>query len=317
MHESVQASAPVSAGSEFVRSLGDAVVSGVEARKGTPLAVGQRTTVTGRGRAIFNSQVGKATWSLGAADGETRAEAEVTRADRAFVVTLATGAVEMAVVSGVPGREAVAIDAGATRVSAKGTRFRVERRGARLAVDVTEGVIAIGDRSSFSGRWVSAPAHIDVPVDDPNQLVVSHAPASVRPAASFEEEGAVAVVQGAANEAQPGASRPSSPVVPTGPNAPVQPTALAPVTPADPRERIMAAVKQCMRAHGAPVGSAQGVTVSVQSTLELQLRGDGMVQSARFNPPLQPEVQACAAEVIYQVRFESGGARVQLPLNVK
>jgi hypothetical protein len=54
--------------------------------------------------------------------------------------------------------------------------------------------------------------------------------------------------------------------------------------------------------------SAENVTVSVSTTLHLTLHEDGSVQSARFDPPVAPDVNACAAQSIYKTRFAHGGA---------
>jgi hypothetical protein len=48
--------------------------------------------------------------------------------------------------------------------------------------------------------------------------------------------------------------------------------------------------------------------VSVSTTLRLSLRDDGSVRSARFDPPVAPDVNACAAQSIYQMRFAHGGS---------
>jgi hypothetical protein len=54
--------------------------------------------------------------------------------------------------------------------------------------------------------------------------------------------------------------------------------------------------------------SAENVTVSVSTTLHLVLRDDGTVRSARFEPPVAPDVNACATQPIYRARFTHGGA---------
>jgi hypothetical protein len=58
-----------------------------------------------------------------------------------------------------------------------------------------------------------------------------------------------------------------------------------------------------------------GVVVTVSSRVELQVDSGGMVQSARFDPPLAPEVQECAAATIYRTRFDAPGP-VSIPLDV-
>jgi hypothetical protein len=71
-----------------------------------------------------------------------------------------------------------------------------------------------------------------------------------------------------------------------------------------------------VRACAAPRPLASNVRVTVTSTLELKVSQDGVVESARFEPPLAPEVQACAAETIYKTRFEQGGT-VTIPFEMQ
>lgn len=60
-------------------------------------------------------------------------------------------------------------------------------------------------------------------------------------------------------------------------------------------------------------GGSPSVQLSIRSTFTLKIRDDGSVQSARFDPPLKPEFQACAAELIGG-RFERGPDVVTIPL---
>jgi hypothetical protein len=61
---------------------------------------------------------------------------------------------------------------------------------------------------------------------------------------------------------------------------------------------------------------AVDVTVVVSTTLYLELRDDGWVRSAHFDPPVAPDVNACAAQSIYKTRFTHGGD-VTIPVSVK
>jgi hypothetical protein len=49
------------------------------------------------------------------------------------------------------------------------------------------------------------------------------------------------------------------------------------------------------------------VTVNVTTTLRLELADDGTVRAARFDPPVVADVNTCAAQSIYRVRFTHGG----------
>jgi hypothetical protein len=49
------------------------------------------------------------------------------------------------------------------------------------------------------------------------------------------------------------------------------------------------------------------VTVLFRTNLELDVGDDGVVRSARFDPPALPDVNECAAARIYRVHFPHGG----------
>jgi hypothetical protein len=61
---------------------------------------------------------------------------------------------------------------------------------------------------------------------------------------------------------------------------------------------------------------ADDVTVVVSTTLYLQLNDDGTVRIARFEPPVAPDVNACAAQAIYSTRFGHGGGAA-IPVSFK
>ena len=58
------------------------------------------------------------------------------------------------------------------------------------------------------------------------------------------------------------------------------------------------------------------VRLTLESTLNLSVGEDGYVQAARFDPPLDPEVQKCAAGTIYRVRFARGGSQL-VPISLQ
>jgi hypothetical protein len=98
-------------------------------------------------------------------------------------------------------------------------------------------------------------------------------------------------------------STPRSPLPPTPPMRERDPNA---------EETIAAGVRACLAARP----PARDVAVVVSTVLELKVYDDGSVELARFVPPLAPEVQACAANVIYRTRFTRGGA-ISIPIEYK
>jgi hypothetical protein len=70
-----------------------------------------------------------------------------------------------------------------------------------------------------------------------------------------------------------------------------------------PEADLAGIVRKCM----ADRPRAENVTILVRTTLHLMLGDDGWVQSARFDPPVAPDVNACAAQSIYRTHFDHGG----------
>lgn len=277
------------------------------------------------------------TWSL-----EDGAQAEVRAAGETLILALEKGAIE-AQVTPVAAGEAFAIDVEGSRVAVHGTHLRVERQGNRAIVDLREGVVSIGappKSGSTYGDLVTAPAHVEFDATDPHgTLKVSHEASRVRAAQTLAAPPAetvaasrpirapfVPAVTPPAVPATPAAAPtfPSTPPRATTPQAPpsaqmaaAQPSTPAPVsspvpTPApptevdpDPEHTIIEQVRTCARKH---VEHADGIVITVSSRLELRVGDSGMVTSAVFNPPLSPEVQSCAASVIYGTRFGQPGA---------
>jgi hypothetical protein len=94
-------------------------------------------------------------------------------------------------------------------------------------------------------------------------------------------------------------------------HAPVPPPPEPPHADPNPEKTIAEAVRACARDH---VEQTDSVVITVSSRLELRIGDGGMVESARFEPPLAPAVQACAARAIYGTRFSTPGA-VSVPID--
>ncbi len=314
-YKPVTAADSVADASSFLRQLGQGEVriGGKLASADAAAHLGDTVTVDG-GRAVFAHNEGDArmvTWSL-SNEGRSQARARLVAEDRALVVALEDGAVEAEVRSS--DRQSFAVDVGRARVSVKGTHLRVERHGNKVSVDLTRGVVSVGSTSSFAGTLISAPAHLELDTEHPEALDVDRV--HVRPAESFEEQTAVAPMANLEASAEPKVHG-APPALPSAPGSSAI-IALAPPE-VDPRTRILAAVRNCVLTHGdGAVGSSgSAVAVSVSSTLNLTLDPSGAVRGARFSPPLHPDAQSCAAEIIYKVRFEGGAASVSLPVDVK
>ncbi len=315
------AAAPVTA-SALVRAGGaagsDVLIAGAPAAAGATLHAGE--VLETHGASALLEREGPApdgallvAWSV-----EENSRVAVVKAVGALVVSLERGAVE-AQVTPVASGEAFAVDvpgaAGSiTRVAVHGTHLRVSRVEAaghvKLVVDLSEGVVSIGapPRSgSTYGALVTAPAHVELDTADPTSLVVSHLPEDVRlpvDLASAGTGGAVAAGSPASPTAATATPPRNAPAVAQVAPRPVPAAPRPPAADPNAEATVAAAVKACMTGRTKADGE---VTVTVSSSLEVRLSEDGVVDLARFSPPLPPDVQLCAANAIYKTRFPRSG----------
>jgi hypothetical protein len=259
---------------------------------------------------------------------ERDSSATVTHVRGALVVALVGGAIEAQVVPVAQG-EAFAVDVGRSRIAVHGTHLRVARTSERVVVDLNDGVVSVGEAPRVGptlGALVTAPAHAEFTDSDAQgTLRVTHDPSSVRPPAELSPTAVKTTPagEGPATNASPAVTKVGTATVLAGPqhaephppaNALVSNLPMPVVPPADPNAHavIAGAVHACMaeRLH------AEDVTIVVSTTLNLELRDDGSVRSARFDPPVAPDVNACVAKSIYKTRFTHGGA-VTIPVSFK
>ncbi|MGD0678707.1 MAG: hypothetical protein ABSC94_25140 [Polyangiaceae bacterium] len=242
----------------------------------------------------------------------------VDDSSRTLVLALEQGAVEADVVPVASG-EALAIDVAASRVAVHGTHLRVARMANQVAVDLSEGVVAVGEAprtGPLLGSLVVAPAHAEFAASDPiGTLTVTHDWNDVRTAAAFgsaDPPSAASNALSAASSDSLPVGRPdlllpgrlATPLVPTRAPAAASGSSAA-VTPAlaNAEQVIAHAVQACM----AERPRADNVTVLVSTTLHIDVADDGAVRSARFDPPVMPDVNECASRSIYRVRFTHTG----------
>lgn len=317
-------------GAGEIRVGGQAVTAGHVLRAGDVVEAEGARAVLERPR--------KVTWLLesnpaheGAAGAVARAR--VKSAGESLVLGLDDGAIE-AQVTPVPSGEAFAVDVASgtslVRVAVHGTHLRVSRVGSRVVIDLTEGVVSIGvppRTGTTYGTLVTAPSHVEFDAADLDRtLRIDHAPSAVR-----------APVPLAAHDlAEPVAARAPEPAAPArGTPAPIAPATASPLATvarsgpdpsrAEPRPAadstkrgllarlaIAAAVRDCAAARSRP----DNVRVTVTSSLKLRIAAGGGVETAQFDPPLLPEIQACAATEIYKQRLEdSAGGTVTIPID--
>ncbi len=283
---------------------GSVLVDGKPVGRGASLRLGD-TVETGDAQATVE-RPGKLTLTI-----EANSRAVVTHLHGAMVLSLERGAVEAQVVPVAAG-EAFAVDVGSARVAVHGTHLRVARANGRVVVDLNEGVVAIGEAPRFGsvvGTLINAPAHVEfdpASADLAASLTQTHDPSAVRaPIASASTEPAPVVLP-RADVPQPARSTAVELLRPEA--RPVAGAASARAPAAAPEVTSESAVAEAVRACMAERPRVDNVTVVVNTTLHLDLGDDGSVRAARFDPPVAPDVNACAAQAIYRARFAHGGA---------
>jgi len=284
-----------------------ALVDGRLVTAGTALRLGD--VIDARGGQVVVDRPGKVRLVL-----ERGARVTVTHVQGALVLELEQGAVEAEVVP-IANGEAFAVDIAGSRVAVHGTHLRVARAGEHVVVDLNEGVVSVGEAprvGSVLGALVTAPAHAEFAAGDTlGTLTVTHTLGSVR----------APVMIGGGAQSHADRATPADPVSPK-PEANASRTSTSTGTVTRPENRsqsapppqplpdpdaeatVAAAVRACM----AERPRAENVTVVVSTTLHLELSDDGAVRTARFDPPVAPDVNGCAAQSIYRTHFARGGA---------
>jgi ferric-dicitrate binding protein FerR (iron transport regulator) len=313
--DAVEATGDEGAGSvTAVEGTGQLLIDGKAVGVGAALHAGD--VIEARGAQATIERQGKLTLIF-----ERGSKATVTHVDGALVLALEEGAVEAQVVP-VPSGEAFAVDVGRSRVAVHGTHLRVARVGEHVVVDLSEGVVSLGDApriGSTLGALLTAPAHAEFTTSDPEAtLALSHDPAALRAAVPLgasaqARAGLPSVGIAPSPKAEPGDVRPPIAVAAAHeahPATPPQRSVAA--AEANPETVIASAVRACL----AERPRADNVTVVVSTTVHLGVGPDGAVTSARFDPPVAPDVNACASGAIYKARFSHAG-NVAIPVDLK
>ncbi|HEX7663332.1 MAG TPA: hypothetical protein VF407_02420 [Polyangiaceae bacterium] len=270
-------------------------------------------------------------WQLG--DHSTVAVKSLGGGTAPFVLDLAAGSVE-AQVTPVERGEAFAVDLRSphangphdvVRIAVHGTHLRVARdaSGDHATIDLTEGVVSIGfppKIGSTYGTLVTAPAHVDL---DVTKLLSTGDLASGAIVVDKNEAAVRAPIALASRDDHATAKLPDVPA-PETTDAPEsandhpevgKPAAAIEKTPApsDPHatEAIRAAAQSCAAVH-----ASTEVKVSVTSKLTVHVGPDGLVKMAKFDPPLSPEAQDCAAKTIYRTHFATASSARDVSVDV-
>lgn len=230
--------------------------------------------------------------------------------------------------------EAFAVEVEGTRVAVHGTSFTVTREGDRVVVDVAHGAIAVGptghagetsghlmigpSRAAFSfdggkvAKWLARPA-AEAPIatasmasSGADDSAAANAKAMVPQPATRPEPPAIAL--GVAHEA------PKTPAAPRANEPPVE-VVEGPVAPPPPlltTSSIRAGLQRCLERTHPSIGD--GVKIEISTTVHVVVAEDGSIAKTTVNPPLKPEFQECAGDVI-RGRMEKGARSIDIPIS--
>jgi hypothetical protein len=266
---------------------------------GDALAVGSQ--VVASDREVSVDHAGRATWTL-----SPNSSAILADNGQRIDVQLERGSVLSQVVPS-PRPETFVVEAARARIAVHGTVFRVSLAGGRVLVEVREGTVAVGPQGGEPAFLLKAPAHGDFAADGRSGTTDG------RPRGDDATDRRTAPLK-------PGVVR--APIV-TAPSSTATPAPSA-EPPNEPSindievgfARVVDATSACFRDH---TQSAEGVEITVRTALSLKITDAGAVSDVDFQPPLSPEVGACAAASIAQVAFAPSkqGAQVTRMLELK
>jgi ferric-dicitrate binding protein FerR (iron transport regulator) len=257
---------------------------------GSRLAVGQRVTAGAAEVRVVHA--GKATWTL--APGS---RGMVTFGGELLTVQIEHGA---ALAEVVPAKriESFAIEADALRAAAHGTVFRVTRRGDRVYVDVSEGVVAVGPastRGATRGWLLTAPARGHFSLDGKSGSVEGETASVATTGGPLAAKGTGAGVNaGAVSQSAELTGAESDDAAAELPDKPTMDAVQAGFA------KLIPAVNQCFQQNTQARGD---IEVTANTRVTVKVAPDGSIASREFAPPLAPAVLSCSAPKIDAIRF--------------
>ncbi|MCC6558984.1 MAG: FecR domain-containing protein [Polyangiaceae bacterium] len=307
------------------------------------------------GEAISLADPGSVRWTL--APGGRAVVRAIGAGGVGAVVTLARGSLRAEVTPRDPSEglvEAFAVEVDGTRVAVHGTIFTVTRLEERVEVDVERGAVAIGPAAysgATNGHLLIGPARGEFSLDggrvarllppaprladaappgpaldpaaglaavdvrDPSEPV---APAPIALAAPAPA-GPLAAPAHAGTSAAPAPAHAGTSAAPEDHGAAAAPPEAAPAPAPAPTlltpTSIRASLASCFATKRG--GGSPSVQTKIMSTLRIKIGSDGGVAGVRFDPPLRPDLQACA-QILYGGRFApSAGPEIAVAVTIE
>jgi hypothetical protein len=254
--------------------------------------------VEARERELSVDHAKRATWTLA-----PNSSARLLEKGERIALRLERGSVLSEVVPN-PRPETFVVEAAGTRVAVHGTVFRVALEGGRVIVQVREGTVAVGPLGAVPAFFLKAPAHGDFASDGRSGSIDG------RPLGETEPRRA----EPAKLPLRPAHSASSAPAASVGDvELPLEPSI------SDIEAGFSSMVDVTTDCFGRNTVSAEGVQITVRTALSLHIEASGKVSDVDFQPPLAPEVEACAIGSISSVAFAASqqGAKVTRMLELK
>lgn len=261
------------------------------------LPVGSRVEAHERELSVDHAR--RATWTLA-----PNSSARLLEKGERIALRLERGSVLSEVVPN-PRPETFVVEAAGTRVAVHGTVFRVALEGGRVIVQVREGTVAVGPIGAVPAFFLKAPAHGDFASDGRTGSIDG------RPLGGTEQRRAEPSKVTASRPAHSGSGAPTATADDV--ELPLEPSI------SDIEAGFSRMVDVTTDCFGRNTVSAEGVQITVRTALSLRIEGSGRVADVDFQPPLAPEVEACAIGSISSVAFAptQQGAKVTRMLELK
>jgi hypothetical protein len=282
------------------------------------------------------SQAGLVAWTL-----EPGSALRVRSTGMGHTVALERGSIRAEVTPRDPSEglvEAFAVEVGGTRVAVHGTAFSVTIEGSQAIVDVEHGAVAVGPigyAGATTGHLLVGPARASFSLDGGRSARLLDRPsqaalAAIAPVPAVEPEARIDRAAPHDQETAPSIEH-TAPVAAQAPglvaaaHASTHPAAGAPPVPAAPQAApelprltvaaVRARLDRCFRQTFEAGSLAPGFSAS--HTLRIDVKPDGSVLAARFDPPLKPEMTGCAGGAIYGGRFADDAGHLDIPITFK
>lgn len=269
-------------------------------------------------------------WTL-TPGSRVRIEASTDAPGGNHVVTLQSGSLRASVAGGARVNPLV-VQAGDAMVSVDGTSlpalFTVTRSSKGLAVEMEQGTALVsaltgGDAhrlGALQRGFMSLDAKVfkllePVAITEPVRTSVTAD--GLVPTSTHGEPNEVRHPEAPPVVASSRVDRPAPlPDPPAASSAPATTVAAnPPAVPEVSEASVRTSVSSCIDGVMRKQASQGGVSVSAESTVRFVVDEEGVIRSASFNPPLKPELQACAAPLLRSK--VSGGVRsIQFPVSV-